>query len=221
MDKALAKISSYVLGINVDLDNTVYNSCTAITGKLLDLKKLSSKEIREGRSRKIPVTMFRSGLLMTPLETINWANRLNKLTCTRLKSVLLRVAHKEVYYKEKLHRYGLTADPFCARCSEIENFTHKFFECEHSIRIWREVFRLTKLQVSQHELIEKALGASSETNVENLTIHGEVLNRILSMRNDATYVINPKTLVTAAIVYLRKRETRIERREFLNEILIQ
>ena len=74
---------------------------------------------------KDPICIFKGGLINTPIETINWSNKLSKLTCTRHKNVLLRVSHREFYTKEKLHRYRLIDSPICPRCDQIENYVHK------------------------------------------------------------------------------------------------
>ena len=225
MDKNLVKISEYAVTINLNVDNTPARNLTVLNGVLVDLTRASSREIREGRQKKIPVTMFKSGLLMTPSEVLNWADRLRRLTSTKLKSTMLRVAHKEVYTKEKLYRYGLVASPNCSRCDLLDTFEHKLFECSYVTRIWEQVFRITENQnggvLAQHEIMDHAMCNNLDVDLSTQTIHAEILNRILSLRDDATYMLRPKSLVLIAINYLKKRERKKEIKDKLNELLLR
>ena len=223
MDRNLAKISGYVVEINLNADTGIYKSSTVLNGKLCDLMKVTSKAIREGRLKRAPITMFRSGMLMTPAESINWAYRLSRLTSTKLKSTFLRVAHKEVYCNEKLFRYGLNMSPNCARCNELDTFRHKLFECEYVTRIWNQVFQITGNQnnQAQADIMDKAMCTSIETDIVTQTIHAEILNRILRFRDDSNYLLRPKSLVIAAITFLHKRERKQEQKDRLNELLFR
>ena len=52
-----------------------------------------------------------------------------------------------------------------------------------------------------------------------MTVHAEILSRILALKDDATYLIRPKYLVEMALKYLAKRETR-KNREKLKAVLL-
>ena len=197
---------------------------TLLNNKLLDLKCVSSKYIRENRSDQEPICVYRSGLLLGPNEALTWALKTRKLTCIRHRSSLLRVAHKEIYTKEKLHRFNLIDSPNCTMCGGIEDFRHKITECEYSKRIWTETFKLTdKLSNSvvagnQVDTLEKALGADKDSTVLTLTIHAEVMQRILALR-DQNYVIHPKRIPKMAIALVMKREKQESVRTMLGTLL--
>ena len=92
------------------------------------LYKLSSKELRESRKDKTPITQFKIGLNLSPKDSLTWCLRIRGLTSTTHKNSLLKVAHGDVYTQEKLHRFGL-ADSFkCPIFDEIETLQHKIIE---------------------------------------------------------------------------------------------
>ena len=75
MPRNLVESSRSVINLRVDLniDSTRYQSF--LNNKLVDLSTCSSKAIREGRTMKDPICIFKGGLINTPIETINWSNK--------------------------------------------------------------------------------------------------------------------------------------------------
>ena len=156
---------------------------------------------------------------MTPLEVSNWGNNIKRLSCVRHKNTLLRAAHGEIYSRNKLLRYGLSNDDICPRCHESEDQRHKLIECPYVARIWKRVFELTNVQENHVERENQILGAYKECNVTKLTVHAEVLARILSLKDKETYIIHPKTFVRHAILYLTKKERKNEIKTELEALL--
>lgn len=72
--------------------------------KFVDMMNLTSKEIRQGIAQLDPICIFKFGAIITPSVSLNWGFALSKVTSVRHKNCLLRIAHGEVYTKEKLHR---------------------------------------------------------------------------------------------------------------------
>ena len=180
-----------------------------IRGKAVDLRKLTSKEIRLSITTPIPICNPKIGLILTPIECISWGNILRKLTSTRHKNVILRVFHGEVYTKAKLNRFGLTDSNECPRCGQPEDLEHKFVTCDYVKRIWDAVFTLTRklkpLNSPNIGRLEQILDTVNPSKLV-LTIHAEVLQRILSMKEDSTYLVLPKTFAKLAIQYVAKKE---------------
>ena len=57
-----------------------------------------------------------------------------------------------------------------------------------------------------------------------LTINAEILQRILSLRDDQNYLLRPKLFVKQAICFLRKREKSEQIKndlDFIQEVLIR
>ena len=123
---------------------------------------------------------------------------------------MLRVAHREYYTKEKLHRYNLIDSPNCPRCDQLEDYDHKIINCPYVQRIWEETFKLTdKLNDGNGiDLRSKIMGTNKGSTSSILTCHAEILSKILSLQDDANYLIRPKVLVRKAIEVLKKKEKR-------------
>jgi hypothetical protein len=137
----------------------------------------------------------------------------------------MKIAHGDIYTKEKLARFGMTIDNACPRCGNIETLTHKLIECEYTKRIMKEVVRITNtLRVNPLEsdviTIEAALGVKN-TSYKELTLHAEVLRRILLIREDQEYLLRPSTFVTLALEHLIEMETRHDIKIALRSLLRQ
>ena len=192
---------------------------TYYDNKIINMAKASSKEIRSSRSIKDPICIYKLGAIMTPLEVSNWGYNIKRLSCVRHKNTLLRAAHGEIYSRNKLLRYGLSNDDICPRCHESEDLRHKLIECPYVARIWKRVFELTNVQENHVERENQILGAYKECNVTKLTVHAEVLARILSLKDKETYIIHPKIFVRHAILYLTKKERKNEIKTELEALL--
>ena len=138
---------------------------------------------------------------------------MSKITSVRHKNILLRIAHGEIYYREKLYRYGLVESPNCPRCNEVETLRHKVVECEYVKRIWRESFIQTDRLIRsnpQHDpdfIENKIIAAFVGSNSLIATIHAEILLRIIGLKDDQLYLLRPSSLVRLAITKIRNFET--------------
>ena len=182
------------------------------------LSKCTSKEIRTQRSDKVPITQYKVGLALTEKEALSWGLKISKLTNIRHKATLLRVAHGDVYTKDKLQRYGLTTDDECPRCSEKETLEHKVLSCNYASRIWLETAAILR-ENQNGSLLKFILGARLEQSLEGLTIKAEILTRILSLREDQNYLIHPRSLVKMAIKSLSVKENKKEIKDNLKALL--
>ena len=81
-----------------------------------DLSKCTSKEIRIERTNPVPMCLFKIGLDLDVNESLSWCHKLTKVTSTKHLNIILKVAHGDIYTKEKLFRFGLNQDPLCPRC---------------------------------------------------------------------------------------------------------
>ena len=190
------------------------------SNSLVQLNTLTSKQIRQARHKPDPICIYKFGPILTPSEVINWGSRIKKLTSTRQKNTLLRVAHGEIYSRERLHRFRLTESPNCPNCDLIETTQHKIYDCAYTQRIWAETFKHTnKFLVdpnSNQDISQKVIGACEYSDIIALAIHSEILQRI---RHSSTFLLRPKTLVTNAIRYLRSKEKSIKVKNKLDALL--
>ena len=201
-------------------DMELNNAETYYGNTLVDLREASSKSIREARTKNDPICVFKLGAIMTPLEVENWGRGIKKLSSTKHKNTLLRVAHGEVYSKEKLARYGLVNDDICNRCGEREDLKHKLIECPYIKRIWQQVRSVTRVTNNIINDVEnQILGAYKTCGLTTLTLHAEILLRILSLREDASYLVHPRAFVKNTILYLRTKEKKNEIKTELASLL--
>ena len=201
--------------------------CYFVNNAFKALTKLSSKEIRTSRMNKEPICVYKVGLILSPNESINWANRVRKLTSTKLKDTMLRIAHGEIYTKEKLHRFGLVDSEICPRCDQVETLAHKFFKCEYVKEIWKCVLATTnKLRINpidinslDYDVPDSFLASNLDNNQAIMTLQAEILKRILSLSDTQDYLIHPKMLVRLATNHLIKRERKDLLRDQLKALL--
>jgi len=195
-----------------------YKSCLA------DIKKLSSKSIRECLTVMDPICLPKFGAILTPNECLNWGESLRRVTSVKHKSILLRVAHGDVYSKAKLFRFGLINSPDCTQCGQPEDLQHKIFMCPYSNRIWEIATNLTDRlkpaqQITNDPIENRILGASTNSSPLILTIHAEILLRLLGLRDDDNYRLTPKHLVKLSIMSIMKRERSLEIKSQCGDLL--
>jgi hypothetical protein len=185
--------------------------CVMIRGRLIDLRKLCSKSLREYLYIKEPICTFKFGSILSPTESLNWGNALRKVTSVRHRSTLLRVAHGDIYTKSKLYNFGLSQSPNCTNCGDFDNLQHKFFDCPYSKAIWDVTLgitdRLKPVNSEPSPFIEnRILGQSVDTTPLILTIHAEVLLRILAISDSQNFRLRPNHLVKLVLKCVSKRE---------------
>ena len=170
------------IGISVVEDRYLFPCRTG----LKNLQSMTSKEIREELKIKEPICLFKLGLILTPTESFNWLDKVNKLTCTKLKNSVLRAAHGDIYCEERLFRFGLVDSPLCANCNQIDTLQHKIYECPTAREIWEltleatDKLRPTLTRAPNEEYLQRIMAACSDTNRTIVTIHAEILSRIIS-----------------------------------------
>ena len=207
------------INTNIDLEG-----CVLVKGKFVKLSKLSSKSIRLNREKNDPITCFKIGANVTPRDSLNWALVLKKLTSVKHKDNLLRLAHGELYSKERLHRYRLVDSPNCPRCDQIETLTHKYFECPYVKEIWKKTFVITDKSRQSLDPTEstakKALGLISNPNTSLLTIHAEIISRIRRLKDaEANLLMLPKLFVKNSVEWVLRREINEHLKEQISELL--
>ena len=186
------------------------------------LGKCTSQELRSERAKKSPLRIFKIGLDLTEGEALSWGLKLSKLTSTKHKNTVLRVAHGDIYTMEKLFRFGLAPDPLCPRCGGIETLTHKFIECGYVQKIWDVVNRAERQICTSDPTIEdrtkSALGAYLNSNNTILTLNAEILDRILRFKPE-NYLLHPKFIVRSALKSLLQREQKEQSKTEIKSIL--
>ena len=205
MDRRWVNVMRAAVGTNLPLDEDgrfLYYG----EGQLRDMRALSSKIFRQARDRVEQRLIFKIGLILTPLESSSWCLKISKLTSVSHKSTLLRIAHGDIYTRAKLFRYNLTPDDQCKICGDTETLEHKFITCPYAQRIWHIVRHTRELRPPPHvEPEEEILGAWLTSDMLNLTVRAEILQRLTYMR-ESNYVVHPRVLVRSALESLKIKE---------------
>ena len=182
------------------------------------LSSCASKEIRTQRSDKDPIMNFKIGYDLSRRESLSWGHRLSKLTSIRHRFTLLRVAHGDVYTKDKLKRYGLIDENICPRCDEVEDLDHKIRSCAYVKRIWLATCELLKEAPNQNSMT-MIMGTKLDQTLTSLTVKAEILSWILRLKDSQTYLVHPKHLVRMALRGLARKETKKEILSDIKDIL--
>ena len=171
-------------------------------GKWVQLNKLTSKELREARSKLLPLCVYKCGLIVDVSESAAWLRSCKALKSTAHKNAILRFVHGDIYSKERLFRFGLSDAPECEHCDNIETINHRIFECIYARNLWQEVKALTNSQ--QVVDLNYVTGAFNECSKVELTIHAELILRLT--RNLQTAQLNPTAYVRNLVKSLAKKE---------------
>ena len=186
--------------------------------KWIELCKLSSKQLRDNLSDPYPINIYKCGLILTTSECLGWLKTVNKLSSTAHKNSLLRFLHGDVYSKDRLFRFGLSDSPLCEHCGGIETVNHRIYECDYTKLIWQAIANCTgNNQISSE--IEFITGSYAECSTAALTLHAELIGRLI--RNQNLTQINAETLVKTMARTLIKKEVKPEIKRELDNLFIE
>ena len=78
-------------------------------------------------------------------------------------------------------------------------------------RIWNETWRISSRlntggRPNNIEAMNKVLGGELGTSIPTLTLHSEIISRILQLRDNASFLVRPRSFVENAVKYLIRRE---------------
>ena len=105
----------------------------------------------------------------------------------------------------------------------IDDYDHKLYNCAYVNKIWSETFKLTDKRYNPpggQSIKSKATGTDIKTDLIILSTHSEILNRIMSLKDEANYIVRPKIFVKQAIEYLIKKEIKMETKGSLKDLLV-
>ena len=186
-------------------DKEVYVSSN---GSILNISTMSSGSLRRNQAvdeDKI-ICLYKIGLALDPGEVLSWTNQLKKLTSTRHKNIILRVAHGDIFSNSRLCKFGLRDTANCANCPEaVETIQHRIMECPLALETWHKVKEAKQalgLQAMTDFSIENLLGAKDRMNKVELAINAEVLHKLTS-RGDRYC---PDQVVKAALKLISNSE---------------
>ena len=160
------------------------------TKDLVALGTLTSKVLRLSMVDEEAnlICLYKVGAILVPGEVLNWTKATRRLTSTRHRNILLRVAHGDIFSNDRQFRFGLRATANCSNCPElIETTIHRLKECPHAVLAWNKLEELKTrigLNVMTDLTIENLLGAKDQLSKIELALNAELLLK-LSTRSEA------------------------------------
>ena len=193
-----------VLALGPIVDNSILNELYPCEDYALrPLSRLTSKSLRESfiDAAEAMICIYRSGILLNPGEVLNWTAKTKKLTSTRHKCSILRIAHGDVCSNDRLFRLGLINDPKCLNCdAQSEDISHKLIGCDKAKEAWQileSYIEQLGMRPLENITLENVIGTQVEsTTTLALTLRSELLTRLISF-SGKTY--HPRSTVTACI----------------------
>ena len=168
--------------------------------KLVHINKISSNMIRKALMPSSNNEVKNLGLVDTPQLT-RLGSLINKLTNVRLKTVMLRVMHGDIYCASRMKKFGMTDNDQCPRCSQEETTEHMILTCGYVKKIWDLISSLTSIP---HGTIKTILGLDPKHDKTTLTLNAEIIRQLMAIERPT---IDPLVLVQNTI----KRLTIVER----------
>ena len=136
----LIRSSSFVdtpLSIVVSTDDSSYCSINSISSANLRRRFL---ELRTPIPNVYAKDIYKQPLWQEPED---WQRMIWKIKNPHLRGYRLKILYKDVYSKERRHRFKLTNSPNCIVCGQVESVTHQLLECINAQRLWEMYRRLT------------------------------------------------------------------------------
>ena len=167
-------------------------------GRIHEWPKITSKLIRH-TSDEYPI---KPKLITTDDTSVlkGLGKNITTMTNVKLKSILLRCMHGDVYSRERMFRFGMTSDNLCSRCQQIETTEHMLIGCDYVLNLWTKIGRITGIP---NRNLDEILGAHEIHDKITLTIHAEVLRRLLAIERPVSDVDD---LLLSIVRYLNTLE---------------
>ena len=168
------------VGIPVDQAYPIKNM------SLVNISGVTSKNLRLNRTNDEDniICLYKVGVALTPGEVLTWTKRIKKLTSTRHRNVILRVAHGDIFSNDRLFRFGLIDDPKCLNCPEpVETISHRLIECPKAREAWAKLEEFKDrvgLSSLTNTTLENILGANESTSKLELALQAELIHKLTS-----------------------------------------
>ena len=111
----------------------------------------------------------------------------------------------------------------CPRCNEIEDLKHKFVECAYVKLIWQKakpfIIKLQDVHNQNDDTAKTSVAANLGSNTISMTYTAEILQTILYLKPDQTYLMHPGYIAKRALKNLTIKEGNSKRKRAFIELL--
>jgi len=186
---------------------------------LKTLSSCSARDIRVNRMSKETICDFKIGLNLNLATSLTWLNHIRKLTSVKHRNTMLRVAHGEIYSRERLFRFGLADSERCERCGEIETTRYKLFECETISNLWSELKRVTDSVLTNvdpaMDSLHRNMGAFLSTDLTLITSSAELMTILMGNLQGTP---DPRGFIKSLMINLSRKEGNAKIKTALTEL---
>ena len=185
--------------------------------RLKKINKLSSKQLRLSLIKDAPII---PKMIISPdPDTLAELGRvIKKLTNVKLKGIILRAIHGDIYSGTRLKKFGMTDTDNCPRCSLPETIQHQLFECSYVKKLWDISTKITSIDnVSLNDI----LGHNRLHDKLTITIHSEIIRNLLAIERPTTNQISIVKSVVNRLSIVEKGITKFQitkMKDILNNI---
>ena len=205
LDKNIKRILDIASNTNNQLTSISSYEIIPINDKLLPSNKITSKMIRNAFFKTdSPISAkLLCGIDDNLLSTLG--NNLKSLTNSRLKTIILRAVHGDIYAGTRLKKFGMTNTDLCVRCNQQENIEHQLYSCQYVKQIWKLVEKITSIK---NESFATILGCNMLHNKTTITLHAEIIRILLAIERPTT---PPNDLINQTLTRLKTLEKGVTR----------
>jgi len=184
--------------------------------KIIPIAKITSKIIRDsGKASNHIIPKMLPQLDVTNLSIIG--SRINRLTNTKNKGILLRVMHGDIYSGTRLKKFGMTESDTCPRCGESEDINHQIMNCPYTKIIWEIVSFITGIP---HSNLSNILGNDIRHNKASLALNAEIIKILLAIdrptQNQGQIILK----ILERLSYMEKGVSKYECKQLINQLNI-
>ena len=187
-----------------------------INDKITPFKNITSKQIRTSLSTKLNI-QYKIIPQAPTIKIKSLGYKLQKLTNVKLKSIILRSIHGDIYSGTRLKKFGMLESDACPRCQKPETIQHQLLECFYCKNIWEEVSKITSVP---SDSIESILGLHDLHDRVTITINAEIIRRLLSIdriTSDPTMIVKS---VINSLFTLEAGATKYQIKQMLDTLTI-
>ena len=146
--------------------------------QLINITKITSKILRQTIKSNSSNSNFKTIGLLNENQIKTLGNKIKKLTNVKLKGVILRLIHGDIYCAYRMKKFGMIEEDVCERCGLVETIDHMILTCEYTKKIWKIVSKITNID---HSTIGIIVGIDPTHDNTTMTINGEIVRQLLAI----------------------------------------
>ena len=174
-------------------DNPEISKRLPLKDKMIDIRKISSNMIRKVLTPNNEINTFKILGTIDIAQKNQLGNLIKSLNNVKLKSILLRVIHGDVYCAARMKKFGMTDIDSCPRCGKEETIEHMIIMCEYTKKLWSLITKLTNIPLNS---MKEVLGVNPTHDKTTLTINAELIRQLMAIERPT---IDPHMLVQNTI----------------------